>query len=89
MGHKCPYFYDLLEGKPLLFTNFTFRVQLLFLTTFLKVERHSWLLKEFWTDVGMLTGDAASTFGFNRSYEHISVSIFMTEIAVDVFVTFG
>ena len=33
-----------------------------------------WVLEYFWTQVGILTGNAASTSDFNWSHRHISVS---------------
>ena len=76
MSQKRPFYYDVLEDKSFVFTCVEDRVWIPFqlLTTILKGGGHLWVLEDLWTQVGILTGNAASTSDFNWSHEHISVS---------------
>ena len=50
-------------------------IQIELLTTFLKGGGQLWAFEDFWTQVRIFTGKAASTFDFNWSLQHINVSI--------------
>ena len=50
------------------------RIQLQLFTSFLRREGQFWVLEGFWMQVGILTGNSASTCDFNCSREHIGVS---------------
>ena len=62
-------FFDVVEGKPLLFTSEEdrLRIQLQMSTTILDGESQLWMLGDLWTQVGILTGKSASTSDFNWS----------------------
>ena len=70
MEHKRPFFKDVVEGKPFVFTFAEDQVgiQYQLLTMFLKNGGQFWVLEDFWTQVGMLTDSAASISDFNGSY---------------------
>ena len=76
MSHKRPSYYDVLQGKPFVFTSVEdqVRIQIQLLTTFLKGGGQFWVLEDFWNQVGILTCNASLTSHFNWSHEHISVS---------------
>ena len=44
------------------------QVQIQLLTAFLKSGGQLWFLEDFWTQVGILTGNAVSSFDFNWSH---------------------
>ena len=77
LDHKRPFYYDVVEGKPFTFTSANSRtlIQIELLLTFLRGGGQLWTLEEYWTQVGVLTGHAASTADFNWSSSYISVSI--------------
>ena len=63
MDHKRFFCYDVVVGKLFVFTNVEdhYRIQYQMLTTFLKVGGQIWVLEVFWTILGILIGDSAST----------------------------
>ena len=75
--HKRPFYYDIVEGKPFIFTSASSRtlVQIELLLIFLRGGGQLWTLEEYWTQVGALTGHSASTADFNCSLSNVSVSI--------------
>ena len=77
LDHKRPFYYDVVEGKPFTFTSASSRtlIQIELLLFFLRGGGQLWTLKEYWTQVGVLTGHSASTADFNWSSSHISVRI--------------
>ena len=77
LDHKRPFDYDVVEGKPFIFTSASSRtlIQIELLLIFLKGGGQLWTLDEYWTQVGVLTGHSASTADFNWSSSFISVSI--------------
>ena len=76
MNHKPLFYNKVLEGRPFVFTSLEdrVRIQIHLLTKFCKGRGQLWVLKDFWSQVGILTVNAASASDFNRSHEHISVS---------------
>ena len=79
LSHKRPFYYDVLEGKPFTFTteeDRRIRVQINFLTIFLRSGGQLWALEDYWTQVGVATGQLASMTDFNWSPARISVSNF-------------
>ena len=77
LDHKRPFYYDVVEGKPFIFTSASSRtlIQIELLLFFLRGEGQLWTLEEHWTQVGLLTGHSVSTADFNLSSSHISESI--------------
>ena len=77
LDHKCPFYYDVVEGKPFIFTSASSRtlIQIELLLIFLRGGGQLWTLEEYWTQVVVLTGHSASTADFNWSSSYISVSI--------------
>ena len=78
LSHKRPFYYDVLEEKPFIFTTeeARIRIQNNLLTIFLKIGGQFWALEEYWTQVGVATGQSASIADFNWSPVRISVSNF-------------
>ena len=76
LSHKRPFYYDVLEGKPFTFTTEEdrIRIQINFLTIFLKSGGQLWALEDYWTEFGVATGHSASIADFNWSPARISVS---------------
>ena len=74
LDHQRPYYYDVVEGKPIAFTSESVktRIQIHLFITSLRSGAEIWSLEENWTQVGMLTGNFASTSDFSRSPEPIS-----------------
>ena len=77
LDHKRPFYYDVVEGEPFIFTSAGSRtlIQIELLLIFLRGGGQLWTLEEYWTQVGVLTGHSASTADFNWSWSFISVSI--------------
>ena len=77
LDHKRPYYYDVAEGKPFIFTLTSARtlIEIELLLIFLSGGGQLWTLEEYWTQVGVLTGHFASTADFNWSSSYVSVSI--------------
>ena len=77
LDHKCPFYYDIVEGKPFTFTSASSRtlIQIELLLIFLRGGGQLWTLEEYWTQVGVLTGHSVSTADFNWSSSYISVRI--------------
>ena len=77
LHHKRPFYYDVVEGKPFIFTSASTRtlMQIELLLIFLRGRGQLWTLEEYWSQVGVLTGHSASTADFNWSLSYISVSI--------------
>ena len=77
LDHKRPFYYDVVEGKPFIFTSTSSRtlIQIDLLLIFLRGGGQLWILEEYWTLVGVLTGHSASTADFNWSLSYVSVSI--------------
>ena len=77
LDHKRPFYYDVVEGKPFIFTSTSSRVliQIELLLIFLRGGGQLWTLEEYWTQVGVLTGHSASTTDFNWSLSYVFVSI--------------
>ena len=75
---KRPFYYDVLEGKPLTFTTeeSPVRIQINLLMTFLKSGGQLWALEDYWTQVGIATRHSAAIADFNWSPAHNSVSNF-------------
>ena len=75
--YKCPFYYDVIEGKPFIFTTESTHIliQIALLPIFSKSGGQSWALDDYWTRVGVLTGHSAATADFNWSLSHISVSM--------------
>ena len=75
--YKRPFYYDVFEGKPLIFkTESTrIRIQIYFLLIFLKSGGQLWALDDYWTKVGVLTGHSAATADFIWSPSHVSISM--------------
>ena len=78
--HKRPYCHDVVEGKPFAFTKEHEKtgLQIHLLITFLRSGGELWGLEEYWTQVGVVTGNSTSTSEFSWSSEHISVSILIS-----------
>ena len=76
LSHKKPFYYDVLEGKPFTFTTEEdrIRIQINFLTIFLRSGGRLWALEDHWTQVGVATGLSASIADFNWSLARVSVS---------------
>ena len=75
---KRPFYYDVLEGKPFTFTTekSRIRIQLNLLMTFLKSGGQLWALEDYWTKVGIVTGQSAAIADFNWRPAHNSISSF-------------
>ena len=84
LDHKRPFYYDVVEGKPFIFTSASSRtlIQIELLLIFLRGGGQLWTLEEYWTQVGVLTGHSASTADFNWSSSYISVSIWIYFVMV-------
>ena len=84
LDHKRPFNYDVVEGKPFIFTSASSRtlIQIELLLIFLRGGGQLWTLEEYWTQVGVLTGHSASTADFNWSSSYISVSIWIYFVMV-------
>ena len=69
VDYKRPFYYDVVEGKPFVFTKGEdrVRIQLQLLTIFLKGEGNFRILDELWTQVGIVTGNSASSSEFKWS----------------------
>ena len=74
LSHKRPFYYVVLEGKTFTFTTEEdrIRIQINFLTIFLKSGGQLWALEDSWTQVGVATGHSASLADFNWSPARIS-----------------
>ena len=77
LDYKRPFCYDFIEGKPFTFTSASLRTltQSELMLIFLKGGGQLWILEEYWTQVGVLTGHSAGTADFNWIASYISVSI--------------
>ena len=77
MDQKRPFYYDVTEGKPFIFTSANSRttIQIELLLVFLRGGGRSWTLEENWTQVGEWMGHCLSTADFDCSASYISVSI--------------
>ena len=77
LNHKRPFYYDVVEGKPFIFTSTSSRplIQIELLLIFLRGGGQLWTLGEYWNQVGVLTGHSASTADFIWSLSYVSVSI--------------
>ena len=77
LDHKRPFYNDVVEGKPFIFTSASSRtlIQIELLLIILRRGGQLWTLEEYWTQVGVLTGHSASTADFNWSSSYISVCI--------------
>ena len=77
MDQKRSFYYDVIEGKPFIFTAAKSRnpIQIELLLVFLRGGGHLWTLEEYSTQVGELTGPAVSTADFNWRASCISVRI--------------
>ena len=66
LDNKRPCFYDVIEGKPFTFTMEKDRVSIPFqlMMTFSESGGELWGLKDYWTQVGVLTGHSASLADF-------------------------
>ena len=84
LDHKRPFYYDVVEGKPFIFTSASSRtlIQIELLLIFLRRGGQLWTLEEYWTQVGVLTGHFASIADFNWSSSYISVSIWIYFVMV-------
>ena len=76
LSHKRRFYYDVLEGKPFMFTTEEdrIRIQTNLLTIFLRIGGQLWALEDYWTQVGVATGLSASIADFIWSPACISVS---------------
>ena len=65
--YKRPFYHDVIEGKPLIFTTEStgIRIQIELLLLFLRSGGQLWPLDDYWTQVGVLTGHSAATADFN------------------------
>ena len=63
------------------------RIQLQLLTNILIEGGQFCILEDLQTQVGILTGNSASTSDFKWSHEHFSVSWFVSEILNDIQLT--
>ena len=88
-GHKRPFYHVVIEGKPFNFTTEEdrVRIQLQPLTNCFKGGGPLWVLDDMWTQIGVLTGNAAWSAVFIWSQGHISVSFFVNDILLDVHLT--
>ena len=84
LDHKRPFYNDVVEGKPFIFTSASSRTltQIELLLIFLRGGCQLWTLEEYWTQVGVLTGHSASTADFNWSSSYISVSMWIYFVMV-------
>ena len=73
VDHKRPFYHNVVEGKPFMFTREEVRVkiQLQLLSTFLGGDGQPWALGDLWTQMGDLSGNSASTSDFKQSHEHL------------------
>ena len=64
--YKRPFYYVVIEGKPFTFTRESsrIRIQIELLLIFLKSGGQLWVLDDYWTQVGVLTGHSAATADF-------------------------
>ena len=78
LSHKRPFHYDVLEGKPFTLTSEEahVRIQINLLTIFLKSAGQLWALEDYWTQMGVATGNSASIADFDWSPAHIAVNNF-------------
>ena len=78
--------YNIIDGKPFTFTSKSSRVlkQIELLLIFLKRSAQLWTLEEYWTQVGLFTGNSASTADFTWSAIHISLSYLLNVCTVKV-----
>ena len=78
LDFRRPFYYDVLEGKPFTFTTeeSRVRIQINILMTFLGSGGQLWALEDYWTQVGIVTGQSESIADFNSSPARISVSNF-------------
>ena len=67
LDHKRPFYYDVIEGKPITFTSASSRtlIQIELLLIFFGGGGQLWTLKEYRTHVGVLMHQRASTTDFN------------------------
>ena len=63
------------------------RIQLQLFTLLLNGSGQLWVLDDMWTQVGVLTGIAARTSDSSWSQLYVSVSLFVTVISYDIFLT--
>ena len=94
LDFKRPFYYDVLEGKPFTFTTEESRVgiKMNLLMTFLKSGGQLWALEDYWTQVGIETGQSAAVADFNWSPAHLSASnflIFQNFLVAVVFLSYG
>ena len=82
LDHKRPFYYDVVEGKPFIFTSASSRTLIQIELIFLRRGGQLWTLEEYWTQMGVLTGHSASTADFNWSSSYISVSIWIYFVMV-------
>ena len=77
LHQKRPFHSDVIEGKPFTFilTSSQTLIQTELLLIFLRKRGQLWILEEYWTQVGVLTGHLVSTADFNWSASDISVNI--------------
>ena len=77
LDQNRPFFYDVVEGEPFIFTSASSRtlIQIEMLSIFLRGGGQLWTLEEYWTQVGVSTGHSASTADFNWSSSYFPVSI--------------
>ena len=76
---KRPFYYDVVEGKPITFTTEStrFRVQskILILLIFLKSGGQLWVLDDYWFQFNIPAGHSAVTADFNWSPLDVSVIV--------------
>ena len=72
LDFKRPFYYDVLEGKPLNFTTEESRVRIQI--NLLKSRGKLGALEDYWAQVGIATGHSAAIADFKWSPAHISVS---------------
>ena len=88
LDFKRPFHFEVLEGKPFIFTTeeSRVRIQINLLMTFLKSGGQLWALEDYWTQMGMATGHSAAVADFNWSPARIFVNIFWTFFKISLFV---
>ena len=86
LDHKRPFYYDVTQGKPFIFTSEASRVltQIELLLIFMRGRGQLWTLEEYWTQVGVLTGHSSSSADFNWGASHISVGYVLNVYTVVV-----
>ena len=75
--HKRQFYFDVIRGKPFTFTSASSQTLIKneMLLIFPRGGGQLWISEDYWTQMGMLTVQSASTTDFNWSASNVSVSV--------------